>query len=262
MIPDLSADGHVHTSLCGHAIGAMEDYVRASIDRGLRRITFLEHLEAGIDYAPKTWLTDQDFTFYFAEGERLRSVYGKRLHIELGVEVGYNPEQVEVILQRLSRFRWDRIGLSYHFHRLPGTSYHLNLLSNKKKNLEIMEHQGSDLLLGHYFDALLEAVERIPAHVLCHLDAGLRHLPGRRFTAAHREQIERLLQAVKRHSMALEINTSGYEITGQPFPPAEIIARARQLGIPLLPGSDAHRPTDVGRFFDRLGDLFSATPAP
>ncbi|MCK5323822.1 MAG: hypothetical protein KAJ45_06725, partial [Desulfobulbaceae bacterium] len=28
-----------------------------------------------------------------------------------------------------------------------------------------------------------------------------------------------------------------------------------ELGIPLAPGSDAHRPEDVGRCFDRLPNL-------
>ena len=32
---DITCDGHVHTALCQHAVGAMEDYVRAAIDRGL-----------------------------------------------------------------------------------------------------------------------------------------------------------------------------------------------------------------------------------
>jgi HisJ family histidinol phosphate phosphatase len=56
---DISEDGHVHTNLCHHALGAMEDYVQAAIDRGLRKIIFLEHLEAGIEYFESTLLTDR-----------------------------------------------------------------------------------------------------------------------------------------------------------------------------------------------------------
>ncbi|MCB2215483.1 histidinol-phosphatase [Desulfofustis glycolicus] len=259
---DLSADGHVHTYLCGHATGTMEDYVIAAIDKGLQRITFLEHLEAGIDYAPRTWLCDDDFDFYFSEGDRLRSRYGDRLQIGLGVEVGYNPECPEVIIERLASRSWDRIGLSYHFHRLPDTRRHLNLLSRKRDNLEIMERYGCEELLSHYFDALIEAVATIPADVLCHLDAGLRHLPGRRFSGAHRQQIEVLLAAVRRSGMALEVNTSGFDLQGTPFPPTDILKRANELGIALIPGSDAHQPSDVGRYFDRLPELLSATRQP
>jgi histidinol-phosphatase (PHP family) len=259
---DLSADGHVHTYLCGHATGTMEDYVKAAIDKGLRRITFLEHLEAGIDYAPRTWLTDEDFDFYFNEGERLRARYGDRLHIGLGVEVGYNPECPEVLVKRLASRSWDRIGLSYHFHRLSNAGCHLNLLSRKRDNLDIMERYGSEELLCHYFDALIEAVATIPATMLCHLDAGLRHLPGRRFTEIHRQQIEVLLAGVRRAGMALEINTSGFDLNGFPFPPVGIIKRADELGIALIPGSDAHQPSDVGRYFKQLPELLDSTLQP
>ena len=43
-------DYHVHTSLCNHATGTMEQYVRAGVDKGLTTIGFLDHLtfqEAG-----------------------------------------------------------------------------------------------------------------------------------------------------------------------------------------------------------------------
>jgi histidinol-phosphatase (PHP family) len=145
---------------------------------------------------------------------------------------------------------------------LPDARYHLNLLSRKRGNLEIMESYGSDELLRHYFDALIEAVATIPADVLCHLDAGLRHLPSRRFSEAHRQQIEVLLATVRRAGMALEVNTSGFDLHGTPFPPADIIKRASELGIALIPGSDAHQPSDVGRHFDRLPEMLNATRQP
>lgn len=230
----------------------MEDYVKAALDKGLRRITFLEHLEAGVDYAPRTWLTDEDFDYYFSEGARLRTIYGGRLEIELGVEVGYNPDCPEILLKRLAARSWDRVGLSYHFHRLPESTQHLNLLSHQQENLKIMERYGSEKLLGHYFATLIEAVATIPADVLCHLDAGLRHYPGRHLTDGHRRQIDRLLKAVQQTGLSLEINTSGYDLRGVAFPPPDIIQRARELNIALIPGSDAHQPADVGRHFDRL----------
>jgi histidinol-phosphatase (PHP family) len=78
---NLQIDGHVHTSLCHHASGSMEDYVLAAIDRGLERLFFLEHLEVGINYFECTWLSQQDFDDYFQEGLRLREKYGDRLFV-------------------------------------------------------------------------------------------------------------------------------------------------------------------------------------
>jgi histidinol-phosphatase (PHP family) len=255
MIIDRSIDCHIHTSLCRHATGSMEDYVRAAIDAGLRRIVFLEHLEAGIDTAFRTWLTEKDFDDYFSEGERLRERYRGQIEIGLGAEVGYNPEARDELLERINKRDWDRIGLSCHFARVPGCPEHLNLLSRRKKNRELIEQYGSGKLLSRYFANLIEAVSIIPANVLCHLDAGLRHQPDLRLEESHLDQIEALLQGIKKANMALEINTSGYAYRDQPFPALAIITRAAELGIVFSAGSDAHKPSEVGRYFDRLDSL-------
>ena len=114
-ILDTTVDGHVHTSLCHHAQGQMEEYVLSAIDRGLRKLIFLEHLEVGIEYFECTWLTEEDFAQYHAEGKRLQEKYRSRIEIGLGVEVGYNPRFQEKLLQLLAMHTWDRIGISYHF---------------------------------------------------------------------------------------------------------------------------------------------------
>jgi len=66
------------------------------------------------------------------------------------------------------------------------------------------------------------------------------------------EQIRILLEAVKKKGMALEINTSGFAIRRVPFPAPFVLKEALALGIPLVAGSDAHRPEDVGRDFNLL----------
>lgn len=247
---DTGTDGHVHTFLCRHAVGSMEDYVRAAVARGLACLTFLEHLEAGIRYPHRSWLEEADFDFYFTEGRRLQKAYGDRIVIRLGVELGYNPEALAVLEAKLRQYPWDSVGLSCHFF-LHGDR-HLNLLSRTPESLKELAGIGMDTVLRHYFAMLTDAVHQLDGTVLCHLDAALRHMPGLRFSQEHREQINTLLQAVGERGMALEINTSGFDYRGNPFPADWIITRALDLGIPLSAGSDAHRPEDVGRYFDRL----------
>lgn len=258
MLIDTTSDGHVHTFLCRHAIGTMEQYAQAAIRRKLKSITFLEHLEEDINYHPRTWLTEEDFDTYFDEGIRLKKQYRDQITIRLGVEVGYNPDCPGKIRDRLAQRSWDIIGLSYHFCRIPGLKEHLNLLSRKQKNIEIIERYGSGRLLNHYLDALLEAVENMGADFLCHLDAGLRYQPNLFYDATHQAKIQQLLDRVKKAGMALEINTSGYDIRNEPFPHTDIILRARDMRIPLRVGSDAHRPAEVGRHFEKVPALLAA----
>ncbi|MEE4166947.1 MAG: histidinol-phosphatase [Desulfocapsaceae bacterium] len=251
---DVSLDGHVHTHLCMHAGGTMEEYVQSAIAGGLRHLVFLEHLEEGIDYFERTWLEEDDFDLYFAEGQRLRQKYGEIIKIGLGVEVGYNPSCPDKILERLATRSWDRIGISYHFYRLPGNGGHLNFLSRQQENIKAFLKNDVSQLLSHYFKTLIEAVQVIPADVLCHLDAGLRHVPGLRLNSEHRDLIDRLLQQLKEKRLTLELNTSGYESRDMPFPAFDLIQKAAQLDIPMTAGSDAHLPSQVGRHFKRLAE--------
>jgi len=85
---DLTVDGHVHTTLCRHAVGEMADYVKVAQERGLKQLFFLEHLERGIDYFERTWLTEADFDEYFRRGGELKEKYQGILQIGLGVDVG------------------------------------------------------------------------------------------------------------------------------------------------------------------------------
>lgn len=250
---DTTVDGHVHTRLCHHARGEMEDYVVSAIDRGLNKIFFLEHLEVDINYFESTWLTDADFDYYHAEGKRLQDKYKDIIAIGLGVEVGYNPRNLKQIRQKLARHAWDRIGISYHFFET--NSRHYNMVSRKQVNVDTLDQFGVDKVINTYYQNLLEAVENLPGQVLCHIDAVLRHHPEVSFTTEHYDRIDKLLAAVAKKNMALEVNTSGYKTRDEPYPSLTILKKAVNRKIPLMAGSDAHRPEDVGRFFDRLPEL-------
>lgn len=230
----------------------MDEYVLCAIAAGLKEIVFLEHMEAEVYYFESTWLTEDDFDTYFSEGKRLQKKYKDDIRVSLGVEVGYSSSHKEELLERLGKREWDRIGVSYHFMPHPEGAYHLNLVSRKEENIRSIEKIGCEKVLADYFTTLTEAVNILPGTVLCHLDAALRFQPGISIGREHTEQIRKLLQAVKSQEMALEINTSGFTIRGTPFPASFIIREAIALKIPLFPGSDAHKPEDVGRYFNKL----------
>ncbi len=259
---DILVDGHVHTRFCRHAVGEMEDYVRAAIGKGLREICFLEHMESGISYPERTWLTEADFDAYFAEGRRLQQTYREKIAIGLGVEVGYNPEYCDELRERLAGRQWSRIGLSFHYARIPGDQDHLNLVSRKAENIRRAGEFGAERLLKDYIEVLMKAVQDLPATVLCHLDAALRYLPGLTWSESHLEQVDRLLAAVKSRGMAVEINTSGLPVRGEPFPSRLILRMVIGHGIPLVAGSDAHRPEDVGRHFELIEDHIRKAVSP
>ncbi len=249
---DITIDGHVHTPLCGHAMGSMARSVEEAIARGLAGIVFLEHLECGVDYFETTWLSAAAFEEFFREGHRLQDKYGDRIAIGLGVEVGFNPAAATAIEAFLRRHRWDRIGLSCHFMPIGGR--HCNLVSRKPRNWAAADEIGLERVIEWYYRTLIEGMERIPADVVCHLDAVMRFHP-RIGTVDQQGYIDEALAAIVRRGLALEANTSGILLRGEPFPGRAVLRRALDMGIPVWPGSDAHRPEDVGRFFAELAPL-------
>jgi len=249
---EITVDGHVHTPFCGHATGTMEEYVRMALEKKLAGIVFLEHLERGVSYMERTWLTEEDFISYRREVARLKAKYEDRIKVFCGVEVGFNPDCVGLLCDFLAGGQWDRIGISYHFLKIGDS--HVNLVSRKQGNLEAIREAGVEWVLEQYYEGLMEAIERIDGHVVCHLDAALRFLRGR----DEKQQdgmIKAALEKIKERKMALEVNASGFAIRGEQFPATAVVRQAAGLGIPLWAGSDAHKPEDVGRFFDRLGVL-------
>lgn len=249
---NLLFDGHIHTKLCNHASGEMEEYVQAAIAIGLEEMVFLEHMEEGIRSPLKTWLNEQDFDIYFKEGKRLQEKYHDRISVKLGVEVGYNPHCKEALLERLARRKWDAIGLSYHFFSPSHNTPHINLLSRDPKHHKRAREFGIEKIFKTYLADLTEAVTIIPATTLCHLDAALRHLPEADITTSFLPEITSLLKTVKSRNLFLEINTSGIDFRKDIFPTKIIRDIARDLDIPFCLGSDAHKPSDVGRHFTAI----------
>ena len=134
----------------------------------------------------------------------------------------------------------------------PDGGHNLNLVSRKEENTAAISRVGCAKVLDNYFRTLTEAVHTLPGTVLCHLDAALRFQPDCSIDNGRIAQIRTLLAAVKKNNMALEINTSGFPIRGKQFPAGFILEEAAAMGIPFLAGSDAHKPEDVGREFQRL----------
>ncbi|MCI5142728.1 MAG: histidinol-phosphatase HisJ family protein, partial [Candidatus Electrothrix sp. ATG1] len=170
---DTSGDHHVHTRYCNHAVGEMEEYVRAAITQGLHSLTFLEHLECGIKYMPRIWLSRELFQQYFAEGEKLREKYAGQITIRLGAEIGYNPATVDELLVMLDDFPFTHRGLSCHFY-YDGKD-HLNMLSRRIDHIQKMAKIGTEPILDTYFKNLIRGCQEIPCDKICHLDAALRY---------------------------------------------------------------------------------------
>jgi len=231
----------------------MEEYVQAAVAAGLQKIIFLEHYETAIEYFESTWLTEEDFIYYHAEGKRLAEKYQGIIALGTGVEVGANPDHLQDAVDFLKRFKWDRIGLSYHY--LQTDLGHVNMVSRRPASIALMEKIGVENVAAAYFDGLKKALAVLPADVVCHLDAVMRHCPSFSFSENHFARTMEILTLMREKDVAIEVNTSGFALRCEPFPSLKLIKEAQRMGVRLVAGSDAHRPEHVGRYFELLPEM-------
>lgn len=244
-------DLHLHTPYCRHAAGPMEAYVEAALRAGLEEAGFLEHAEAGIEYAHRAWLTPEELDRYWGEAGELKAKYHGRIRVTAGLELGYNPEAVPALQDVAGRHPWDRIGLSFHFLRDETAGCHLNLSSSKDPNQRFLLALDPAAVHERYYRTLLESLNHFRPAFLCHLDVIRRNLPDLGTHPSVWPLIQELLKRMCRLDVGLEINTAGYRYTGDLYPAAPVRREALRLGVRLVLNSDSHHPDQVGSGFSR-----------
>ncbi len=91
-------DCHIHTERCGHAIGTVDDYVRAAVKRGLVGMAITEHLPMpeGMDPQSQVSMPACDLEDYLVEVDLARNRYPE-IEIVTGVEADYLPGRMDEV---------------------------------------------------------------------------------------------------------------------------------------------------------------------
>jgi histidinol-phosphatase (PHP family) len=239
---------HVHTPLCNHASGSMETYVQTAISMGLSEICFLDHLTLNsAGKGPNMVLAE--VPLYFFAAQALKDQYKENITIKVGLEVDYTPSIGEQIQDTLSRFSFDVIGSAVHF---LGDQ---NIVSH---NSDWHDGVGNpDEIYLQYYDTLMDMLDEDYFDVVCHLDLIKKFL--RKPQQSFADKIKEVLLKIKATHRVVEVNTSGYDHPiAEPYPSESILQQCRALDIPITLGSDAHRPNQLMRYYDKAKEVISA----
>jgi histidinol-phosphatase (PHP family) len=242
-------DCHMHTPLCGHAVGDPTEYVDAAARNGISLITFTCHIpmrearfaQEGIR------MHHDDIPRYRALIEEARE-YGAAKGVEVlyGIEAEIHPD--EAAMAEMQAFiesqPFDFVLGSLH-HMLPAFR-------------EWMEENGCSTdaqKIREYFKCLGQGARSGRYHSLSHPDVIRIYstLEGRFEPAEHEAAIKEFLDEVAAAGTCLEINTSGlikgdYVVHPDPL----IMEWALERNIPFTFGSDSHTPDRVGAHFDEV----------
>jgi histidinol-phosphatase (PHP family) len=164
----------------------------------------------------------------------------------LGVEMDYVPGKEERIWDFLRRAPWDFVIGSVHFLGDWGID-----LAEESHRWQVHDPQE---VWERYYETMVAAVESRLFDILSHPD--LPKIFGHRPPDGTEAWYPVLATALAEAGMAMEVNTAGLrKPIGEIYPNRRLLAAAREAGVPITVGSDAHTPDDVGKGFSEALSL-------
>jgi len=229
-------ESHCHTPLCKHATGLPSDYAAVAAQRGLKGIIVTCHAPLpdglGLDHR----MAPEEFDAYVELVARARAEFAGRVDVRLGLESDYFPG-IEAWTERLHA----RVPL----HHVLG-SVHMQVPHYKNRY-----YNGDDFAYQQtYFSHLAVSAETSLFDTLAHPDLVKNEAPHAWIFPRIQPHIERALDRIAATGVALELNTSGLQkALPEMNPGPRMLALVRARGIPVVLGSDAHRPSRVAADF-------------
>ena len=230
----------MHTPLCRHATGEPGDNARRALEVGLTEIGFSDHSpmrQDGFD----DWRMRFDQLDEYVESVRKAQKDFPQLTIRLALEVDYLPGQEDWIRALAARHPWDYFIGSVHYLSGPWN------FDNPAQREEWRRRDAFEVW-SEYFDRLTQAAESGLFDIIGHADL------CKRFAVYPKEDctplFTRFLKAARKSGVAMELNTAGLrKDCKEIYPSPAFTLLAREMGVPITFGSDAHAPAEIGTGF-------------
>ena len=216
-------DLHIHSEFSVDSESKLEDIAKVAKSKGLKYIGINDHYEMRFG----------KLKYGFDLDEFLKAVDSTESEIVIlkGVEWGWDCEG------EMPRFTgFDYISLSVH---------------RCDERIEDVVKCYEDFLRR-----MLECVEVAKFDVLDHFDFVRRYMPGNPPIPDHlKPMVMEILEIISEKGSAVELNTEGFSVFGEPHPPIWMLKEMKKIDIPVTIGSDAHKLEDIGRDVNKALDL-------
>ena len=220
-------DMHIHSNFSPDSKSPISQIASVAKLKGLKMIGITDHYE-------------------MREGRVLHS-----FDIEKFMEESQkHSEEVEII--KGVEWGWDCFGEEPDFSDLDFVMLSIHLC---EKPAELAYECYKD-----YLTRVLNCAEKAyDFQVLGHLDFVRRYIPGNPDVPDDlRKIVIEILEVLKERGAALELNTEGFAVYGEPQPAFWVFKEANKLGIPATVGSDAHNLENIGRYIDKAYDILKS----
>lgn len=241
----MTADFHLHTLLCRHAIGTPADYARVAEEKGLREIGFADHNPMPEPF--DDWRMNLDELPRYVELVEEARAQFPSLAIRLGLECDFIAGREAWIEKLAGLADWDFLIGSVHYIA-PGWD-----VDNPKWIGRFREQPVAEIW-ARYWKIYEQCIRSGLFDFVAHPDLPKKF--GFRPTGDLRAFYEPSIVALAEKKVAVEINTAGLrKPVGELYPSREFLEMARAAEVPLLINSDAHAPGEVGADFEAATKL-------
>jgi histidinol-phosphatase (PHP family) len=216
--------------------------VTAHSPRSDANFLYPEEIEAG--YSPAD--LDRDFASYVSKCRELARKFEGRLEVLVGAEIEIVPESgyAKEMADLRNRHDLDYIVGSVHWvDEMPID------VTRELFDEAVNKRGGLEPFLVRYFNLVEEMVNDLQPEVVGHFDRPRLYTDNApEFESASVvEAANSALQACKDAGCILDLNVSAIrKELEHPYPAPQIVAKAKELGIPFCFGDDSHRISAVG----------------
>lgn len=255
-------DGHIHSPYCPHGTAdAFELYVEEAINKGLKEITFTEHMPLPYGFMEEEFLQECSPSIdvmenYFNDIYLIKEKYKDVIKINMGFEVDYVEgleDEIKEILNRFGEKIEDSI-LSVHFIKIDNEYYCIDF--SPEEFGKLVRKLGSvEKLYDIYYETLLKAVK---SNLGIFKPARIGHptlvrIFNREFPLKYSNSklLEEIIKEIKTRNYEVDFNTSGIRkpYCKEPYPSGQFAELVEKYEVKVVYGSDAHTAKDVGRDF-------------
>ncbi len=250
----VSIHGAHSGEFCTHAADTLEELVKTYIRKGFRWVGITEHMppvenkfrypdevEANLD------ATDlyKRFERYMRTARALQKKYASRIRLYIGFETETYSGTYPFIERLVQTFAPDYMVGSVHHVNDIGIDWSQATYDGLARRLG-----GRDALYRAYFDLQYEMLGRLKPQVVGHFDLvrifDETYLQRLQVKSIQR-RIRRNLELIKRLNLIMDLNLRPLHKGGiEPYIARPILEDVLALGIPVVPGDDAHGVATVG----------------
>ena len=243
MLPKV--DYHMHTPLCGHAVGEPSEYVEQAMRAGLSEIGFSDHAPLVSHEDARYTMNRGQLPLYHEMIERVQKKY-KHFTVKLGLEADYIQGFEKETKGILDAYPYDFVIGSVHF--IDNWAFDSPDEKVKWKDKDI------DTVYRDYYKLLRLSAQSGLFDIMGHVDLVKKF--GHRAASDMTHEVRETAGVFKKTGVALEINTSGLrKPVGEIYPSLSVLKIYQKAGVPITFSSDSHDPKDVGRDYDKAAAL-------